>query len=340
MNDLFLRTCRRQPVDGTPIWMMRQAGRYLPEYREVRERVDFLTLCKTPELAAKVTLQPIDRFGFDAAILFADILLPAEAMGLKVAFNPGPVLDNPVREPADVERLRTTDVEETLPFVFDTIRLLRRELAGKVPLIGFAGAPFTLAAYLVEGQGSRNFERIKSMLVARPKLAHGLLEKITETTLRYLQCQIDAGAQALQLFDSWAGLLAPTEFSEFALRYVRRILGELRASGVPLIYFGMNCAHLLEQISDCGADVIGVDWRVPLDDASRRLGDRFALQGNLDPCDLFAPADVVARRTRQILERADGIPGHVFNLGHGVLPNTPIASVEAMVATVREHDRR
>jgi uroporphyrinogen decarboxylase len=337
MNDLYLRAARGQAVERTPIWIMRQAGRYLPEYRAVREKIDFVTLCKTPELAAEVTLQPIDRFGFDAAILFSDILVLAEPMGFKIEFNPGPVIDAPVRTGADVERIRPADPQQELPYVFETIRILRRELSGRVPLIGFAAAPFTLAAYLVEGKGSKNFEQIKRLLFGDPSTAHALLEKVAEATLRYLRAQVAAGAQALQLFDTWAGLLAPDDYREFGLRYARRVLEELREAGVPLTYFALDSCHLLDAVAQCGADMVGVDWRTPLDVAARRLDRPLALQGNLDPCILLATPQVVAERARAVLQRASGLPGHVFNLGHGVLPGTPVESVEALVRTVQEH---
>ena len=332
---LFLRACRREPVDRAPIWVMRQAGRYLPEYRAVREKVDFLTLCRTPELATQVTLQPIDRFGFDAAILFSDILIPAASMGVNFDFNPGPVLEEPLRTPADIEKLSLSDPEETVPYVFETVRMLRRALAGRVPLIGFAAAPFTLAAYLVEGGGSRNFDRIKRMLFGDPDSAHKLLGKVAEMTERYAAAQIRAGAEAIQLFDTWAGVLDPASYREFALRYARQVLEKLRESSVPLIYFALDSNHLLKEIRECGADVVGADWRLPLSEVSARLGQRFALQGNLDPCVLFAAPAVVEQRTRWVLEQGRDLPGHIFNLGHGILPETPLASVEALVRTVR-----
>jgi len=337
MNDLYLRAARSQPVERTPIWIMRQAGRYLPEYRAVREKVDFVTLCKTPELAAEVTLQPIDRFGFDAAILFSDILVLAESMGFKVEFDPGPIIDTPVRTPADVERIRLADPREDLPYVFEAIRILRRELTGRVPLIGFAAAPFTLAAYLVEGQGSKNFDKIKRLLYDDAASAHALLEKVAEATLHYLRAQVEAGAQALQLFDTWAGLLAPDVYREFGLRYARRVLEALSDAGVPLVYFALDSSHLLEAVGECPADMLGVDWRVPLEVAARGLGRPVALQGNLDPCVLFASPTVVAEQARRILDRAAGLPGHVFNLGHGILPGTPLESVQALVRTVQAH---
>lgn len=334
-NDLFLRSCRGERVERAPIWIMRQAGRYLPEYREVRSQVDFLTLCRTPELATRVTLQPIDRFGFDAAILFSDILVPAQALGLEFDFNPGPVLASPVRTAEDIARIEPRDPEEAVPFVFETVRMLRRELAGRVPLIGFAAAPLTLAVYLVEGRGSKSFDQIKRLLYGDAAAAHVLLEKIAELTGRYLEAQIDAGAQAIQLFDTWAGLLDPALYREFGLRHARRVLDGLRARGVPLIYFALDSNHLLEEIRNCGADVIGADWRLPLDGVSERLGGGFPLQGNLDPCVLFASREVVEQRARRVLEQATDLPGHVFNLGHGILPQTPVENVEALVRVVQ-----
>jgi len=338
MSDLFLRACRGEPVERTPIWILRQAGRYLPEYRAVREKVDFLTLCRTPELAARVTLQPIERFGLDAAILFSDILVPAAALGLDFDFDPAPVLARPVRDAADVARLARTPPEEAVPYVFETVRIVRRELAGKAPLIGFAASPFTLAVYLVEGQGSKNHARIKSLLWSDPATAHDLLERVAELTARYLLAQIAAGAQAIQLFDSWAGILDPATYREFCLRYARRVLDALEPAGVPRIYFALDAGHLLEAIRECPAEVVGCDWRVPLDAVSTALGGGFALQGNLDPCALLAPGHVVEQRAREVLAHARGLErGHVFNLGHGILPETPIASVERLVETVRSY---
>jgi len=316
---------------------MRQAGRCLPEYRAVRRRVDFVSLCRTPELAAQVTLQPVDRLGVDAAILFSDILVPAESLGLEVRFEPGPVLDRPVRSAADIDRLRLGDPREQVPFVYETLRILSRELAGRVPLIGFAGSPFTLSAYLVEGRGSRLFEQIKCLLFGDPAAAHRLLEKVAGVTEEYLLAQVEAGAQAVQLFDTWAGLLGPQEYREFGLRYVRRIFDRLRDRGVPLIYFVLDAAHLLDEIRGCGADVVGVDWRLDLAEASYRLGNRFVMQGNLDPTVLLAPPAQIERRAEAILARSGALPGHVFNLGHGVLPDTPVEHVEALVRFVRQY---
>jgi uroporphyrinogen decarboxylase len=319
---------------------MRQAGRSLPEYREVRERVDFVTLCRTPELAVQVTIQPVDRLGVDAAILFSDILVPADCLGLEVAFEPGPVIDRPVRTEDDIARLRSADPEEIVPFVYETLRHLRRELAGRVPIIGFAGAPLTLAAYLVEGQGSRSFAQFKRLLLGNPSAAHRLLDKVTTLTEAYLEAQVLAGAQAVQLFDTWAGLFDRNAYGEFGLRYARRVLDRLRPTGVPLIYLALHAAHLFEEIRSCGADVIGVDWRVDLAEASRLLEHRFVLQGNLDPCAMLAPTAVIERRAVEILERGRNLPGHVFNLGHGVLPETPVEHLHALVDAVKRHGVR
>jgi uroporphyrinogen decarboxylase len=308
---------------------MRQAGRYLPEYREVRKKVDFLTLCRTPELAAQVTLQPIERLGVDAAILFSDILVPAPAMGLNLDFNPGPVVDPPVRTTDDVARLVVPEIEQEVPFVYETIRILRRELAGRVPLIGFAAAPFTLAAYLVEGEGSRSFGQWKRMLYAAPEVAHALLDKTTQTTIGYLVAQVRAGAQAIQLFDTWAGLVSAQDYAAFSLPYVKHVLEAVRSEGVPTIYFALDAAHATREVATCGADVLGADWRAPL------RGTR-VLQGNLDPCVLLADADTVRRRTRAMLADGARLPAHIANLGHGIFPETPVDNAIAFVETVKE----
>ena len=334
-GDLFLRACRGERGSRPPVWLMRQAGRYLPEYRAVRERVDFLTLCKTPELAAQVTIQPLDRLGVDAAILFSDILVPAMAMGLAVEFNPGPVLSRPVRTLADVEQLAIEGAEANAPYVYETIRIVRRELAGRVPLIGFAGAPFTLAAYLVEGKGSKTFSTWKRMLFAAPEVADALLDRITRVTIGYLTAQVEAGAQAIQLFDSWAGLVAKNDYERFSLPYVKRVLDAVRAAGVPTIYFALDAAHSAEPVSRCGADVLGVDWRTSLSDAARSFGGGVVLQGNLDPCVLLSDPATIKRRTRLMLADGAGLPAHIVNLGHGILPETPVENAAAFVETVK-----
>ena len=327
--------------------MMRQAGRYLPAYRAVRSKTTFLGLCKTPELATEVTLQPIDEFGMDAAILFSDILIPLEAMGLPLEFNEdGPHLPKPVRAPADIERLGIPDPESTMPFVMEAVRQIRAGLAERVPLIGFSGAPFTLASYAVEGGGSKNYTHLKGLLFRSPAEAHRLLDKVARTTSLYLRAQVAAGAQAVQIFDTWAGILSQRDFEEFALAPVKSIIAELRASpewqnapegGPPIIYYPANgVSPYLEQVATAGADVIGIDWRMDLDLARRRLGPNLAVQGNLDPTALFLPKEKIAERVRAILEQGGGGTGHVFNLGHGVLPETDPEHVRAMVSAVQQ----
>jgi uroporphyrinogen decarboxylase len=335
MNDLFLRACRREAVERTPIWIMRQAGRYLPEYRALRERVDFVTLCKTPELAAEATLQPIDRLGVDAAILFSDIMVVAEPLGFAIDFNPGPVIEPRLDSPADIDRIELFEPRERIAYVYDAIRILRGELAGRVPLIGFAAAPLTLAAYLVEGGGSKSFERFKRLVFGEPAAAHRLLEKVAEATEKHVAAQIEAGAQAIQLFDTWAGLLAADEYGEFGLRYAARVIDALRPAGLPLIYFAFGACHLFETIRDCGADVVGIDWRMPLGRASEALGHRFVLQGNLDPSILLSSAATIERHAARVLDEAKEIPGHIFNLGHGILPSTPVEHLQALVEFVK-----
>jgi uroporphyrinogen decarboxylase len=336
VNDRFLRACRREAVDRTPLWIMRQAGRYLPEYRELRSRVDFLTLCKTPELAVEASLQPLRRFPLDASIIFSDILLPLEALGCRMTFNPGPKLAEPVRTRAQVEGLTPRPSAESVPFVADAIRLLRRELDGRTPVIGFCGAPFTLAAYLVQGEGKEGFGAAKTLLYREPATLERLLETLAAQMTDYLRLQIDAGAQAVQIFDSWAGLLAPDEYERFALAPVRAIVAGLRDRDVPIIYFVNGGPHLIEAAATAGSDVLGLCWRTPLDDAARRVGPGLALQGNLDPHALFAEPDEVRRQALRVLARMRGRRGHIMNLGHGILPDTPIASVEALVEAVRE----
>ena len=341
MNDRFLRACWRQPVDRTPVWFMRQAGRYMKEYQKVRAKYSILEVCKTPELAAQVTLQPIERFPLDAAIIFADILLPLEPMGLDLAFleKEGPVIRNPVRDKDGVERLRAVD-GEAFGFARDAISLARRTLADRVPLIGFAGAPFTLASYVIEGGSSRSYITTKTFMYTQPNLWRRLLEKLTQVVIGYLQVQIRAGAQAVQLFDSWVGCLSPGDYEEYALPYVQRIVSELKVEGVPVIYFGTGTATLLALMRKAGSDVIGLDWRVRLDDAWNTLGYEVAVQGNLDPVVLYGPLPEIERRVVDILDRAGNRPGHIFNLGHGVLPQTPVEHVEAAVEFAQKHGRR
>jgi uroporphyrinogen decarboxylase len=339
---LFLRACRRLPVPRTPIWMMRQAGRYLPEYRAVRARASFLELCRTPELACEVTLQPIDLLGFDAAILFSDILITLPAMGLEVAFpDKGPKILAPTRDRAAIDALVVPDPEDKLPFVMEAIRQIQRGLAGRVPLIGFAGAPFTMATYAVEGGGSKDYAHTRKLLFGDPAAAHALLDKLARTTAVYLEAQIAAGVDAVQLFDSWAGILSPRDFREFALRWSKRVIELIRESStfaarpVPIIYFVNGCAPYLEDYASSGADVLGVDWRIDIDVVRRGVGEGVALQGNLDPGALFLSPRELRDRVAEVLAKA-GPVGHIFNLGHGVLPETDPERVRAMIAAVRE----
>ena len=336
----FISACRREPVDRVPVWIMRQAGRYLPEYREIRTRHGFLDVCHTPELATEVTLQPLRRFEFDAAILFSDILVPVDAMGCSVEFNPGPVFDHPIRSMEDVLALHAPDPIAETGYVMDAIRVLKRELPEGTPLIGFAGAPVTLATYMVEGGSSKTFDRVRRLLFEAPEVAERLLDLLTETVATYLAAQVEAGADAIQLFDTWAGLFGPADYATWAVPRIRRIADSLRPTGVPLIYYANGAGALLPQMRDLGVDVIGVDWRTRLDDARRILGDGIAVQGNLDPTVLYGSAEFIEQRAREVLDQASAQPGHVFNLGHGILPDVPVESVHALVDAVRRHGRR
>jgi len=333
----FLLACRRQPAPFTPVWIMRQAGRYLPEYRAVRERFGFLELCKTPEAACEVTVQPVDRIGVDAAILFADILLVLEPLGLGLTFAPGdgPSLEHPIRSPEQVARMPRADIRDALSYVFETTRHVRRALAGRVPLIGFAGAPFTLAAYAIEGGGSRNYLLTKRFLLEHPRAWNDLMARLVDVTVDYLTGQVEAGAQALQVFDSWVGHLAPDDYRTAVLPHMRELFARLPAT-VPVIHFGTGTSGLLELMAAAGGDVIGLDWRVPLSDGWRRVGHHHAVQGNLDPAILFAPFAVIREKVRALLAEAEGRPGHIANLGHGVLPHTPVDGVRCLVDSVHE----
>ena len=338
MDHLFLRACRRQPVPRTPIWMMRQAGRYLPAYRAVKARASFLEMCRTPELACEITLQPIDEFGFDAAILFSDILITLPAMGIDIAFpDAGPKIGTPVRDGAAIAKLHVPDPEAELPYTFEAIRQIKKRLAGRVPLIGFAGAPLTMMTYAVEGGGSKDWAHTKKLLYGAPKDAHVLLDKLAKTCAVFLEAQVRAGADCVQIFDSWGGIVSPGDFREFPLRYAKQVIAHLRQAcpGTPIIYFVNGCAPYLDDYASSGADVLGVDWRVGIDEVRRRVGDGVALQGNLDPGALFAPPSEIRTRVADILARA-GAVGHIFNLGHGVLPETDPEHVRAMVTAVRE----
>lgn len=338
MWDRFLRACRREPVDATPVWFMRQAGRYMPEYRAIRARRSLLEICKEPELATEVTLQPVRAFAVDAAILFADILLPLEPMGAPFEFlaGEGPHIKEPVRDAAAIDKLRIVDPEEGLGYVLSAIRLIRRELAGKTPLIGFAGGPFTLASYLVEGGKSSGYALTKRLMYGNPELWSSLMSKLSEVVRRYLLAQVQAGAEAVQLFDSWVGALSPTDYQEFIQPHVSHILQDVQATGVPVIHFGTGTATLLELQRAAGGTVIGVDWRTPLADAWRRVGYDVAVQGNLDPLLLSAPRELLKRRIDEVLAQAAGRVGHVFNVGHGILPETSPDAVKLVVDYVHE----
>jgi uroporphyrinogen decarboxylase len=336
----FLHACRREPTDVTPIWLMRQAGRYMPEYRRLREHHPLLTMVKTPELACEVTLQPIEAFDLDAAIIFADILPPLEGMGLHLRFaeGEGPVIGNPVRTVDDIARLRVLPPEETLPFTLEAIRLARAQLDGRnIPLIGFSGAPFTLAAYAIEGTGSRSYTLAKGLMMSEPAAWDELMSKLSEVVGAYLLAQARAGARALQLFDSWAGQLSASDYRRLALPYTQRAIAIAREAGVPIIHFATETSGYLEAMRETGADVISVDWRVDLDAAWQRLGEDSAVQGNLDPVALLAPWDALRQRARAILDQAGRRPGHVFNLGHGILPETSTDNVKRLVDFVHEH---
>jgi uroporphyrinogen decarboxylase len=337
----MLAAARRQPADRTPIWFMRQAGRCLAGYRALREQYDILTITRTPELCAKVTLMPVEEFGVDAAVMYADIMLPLIGMGIPFSIDPGigPIIHEPVRTEADVAALRVVDPREATPDLFAALRLVRRELDGRTAVVGFAGGPFTVASYMIEGKPTKEFARTKAMLHGEPVLWHRLMTTLTEVTISYLRAQVEAGAQMIQLFDSWAGALSVSAYEATVLPYSRRILDAVAETGVPTIHFGTTTTHLLESMARCGSDVISVDWRLPLDEAWDRIGDR-GIQGNLDPGVMLAPFDVIAREARQILTLAGGRPGHIFNLGHGVLPDTPSDHLRRLAALVHEETGR
>ncbi len=337
-NSPFMRACRREPVPYTPIWLMRQAGRYMREYRDVRSRLGFLELCKTPSLAAEVTVTAAERLGVDAAIIFADILLILEPMGLNLEFSKGdgPVIHNPVRSTASVEDLREVENVGSLEFVFEAIRQTRSALRHDLPLIGFSGAPFTLASYMVEGGASKNYIHTKSMMYNDAGAWHQMMSLISRALVRYLNAQIEAGAQAVQLFDSWVGALGPDDYRQYVLPHTRSVVEGINP-GAPILHFGTGTAALLELMRQAGGNVIGLDWRVPLDEGWRRVGHDVGIMGNLDPVALFANQKELLSRAGSVLKAAGGRPGHVFNLGHGILPETPVENVKALVDYVHEN---
>jgi uroporphyrinogen decarboxylase len=337
MNDRFLRACRREKTDCTPVWMMRQAGRYMPEYRALRAKHTLLELCKTPELACEVTLQPLG-LGMDAAILFADILLPLEPMGAPFEFAKaeGPVIHHPISNRAQIDALRVIEPEEGLGYVLESIKTIKREIGGKLPLIGFAGAPFTLASYLVEGGKSSHFAKTKRLMYTEPEAWNALMGKLAEVVRRYLRAQVQAGADCVQLFDSWVGQMSPDDYREYVQPHVAHILKDVEKVGVPVIHFGTGTHSILELQRDAGGTVIGLDWRTPLAEGWARVGYDHAVQGNMDPTVLFAPVDVAKKHAKRVLDGAARRPGHVFNLGHGILPETPVDTVKAVVDFVHE----
>jgi len=340
-NDIFIRALLKQPIDRTPVWMMRQAGRYLPEYRQVREQAgSFLNLCTNPELACEVTLQPLRRFNFDAAILFSDILTIPDAMGLGLYFTEGegPKFKNPIKTAADVDKLPIPDPHAELRYVVDAVSLIRKSLQGSVPLIGFSGSPWTLATYMVEGGSSKSFQKVKSLMYEQPKLLHTLLDKLAQSVATYLNAQIEAGAQAVMLFDTWGGMLTSEDYIEFSLYYAKQIRSLLKTNvdgqQVPTILFSKGCGLWLEAMADAGYDALGLDWQTDIQIARARVGDKVALQGNMDPVALYAKPEVIVEKVKSILHKYGNGSGHVFNLGHGILPDINPEHVKAMVDAV------
>lgn len=342
-NSRFLKACRGEATDATPIWLMRQAGRYMEEYRALREKYTILEIIKTPELACEVTMQPINAFDLDSAIIFADILPPLEGMGFDLEFvkGEGPVIYNPIQSKVDVDRLLTPSPEETLHFTLDAIRLARQELDPLgIPLIGFSGAPFTLASYAIEGGGSRNHTKVKSFMMSENPTWHRLMSMFSDLVGNYLLAQAHAGAHVLQIFDSWVGALSPADYQAHVLPYTKQAIQIARQGGVPIIHFGTNTSGMLDSIRDAGGDVVGVDWRIDLDKAWAEIGHNIPVQGNLDPIALFAPWEELQKRAQKVLDQAEGRPGHIFNLGHGILPQTPVDNVKRLVDFVHEYTSR
>lgn len=336
-NDLLLKVLNGEQTSRPPVWMMRQAGRYLPEYMKLREKYGFFERCQTPELACEITLQPIDIVGVDAAILFSDILVVPQAMGLEVQLieSKGPVLPDPVKTAADMNRIRVPDVNETLQYVFDAIQLIKKELNGRVPLIGFAGAPWTILCYMVQGKGSKTFDEAKAFCYTQPELAHQLLQMITDTTIAYLKAQVKAGADTVQVFDSWGGLLGKDDFEHISLQYIRQIVAALKDE-VPVIVFAKGAWHSLESMAATGAKGLGIDWCIPAHLARQFAGDNVVLQGNFDPAKLLSPIPVIKKEVKAMLD-AFGNKAHIANLGHGILPNVPVDHAKAFVDTVKEY---
>lgn len=341
-NDLFLRACRKEKVEQTPIWIMRQAGRYLPEYRAVRAKANFLTMCKTPDLASEVTVQPVDIIGVDAAILFSDILVIPEAMGMKLSVEEGrgPVFEHPIRNAEDVKLLKEIDPFKDLKYVMDAIKITKDALDKRVPLIGFAGSPWTLLTYMVEGKGSKNFSEIKKLIYNNPFLAHTLLIKIADAVADYLSAKIESGVDAVQIFDTWGGILSPSDFRTYSLQYIQHIIDKLKRKDQPVIVFAKGVHHDLKKLSKTGADVLGIDWTFDMGDVRDKVGKKVALQGNLDPTVLYAPQETIREEAVKILKVFNGEPGHIFNLGHGILPDVDPENAKALVRIVHEESAK
>lgn len=340
-ESLFLRACRRESVERTPVWFMRQAGRYMAEYRALRQNYTLLQLCRTPDLATEVTLQPVRRIDVDAAILFSDLLIPLEPMGIPFDFikGEGPAIERPIRSAADIDAVKVVDPRDALGYTFAAIRQIKGELGGRIPLIGFAGAPFTLASYAIEGGHSNNFALTKGLMYGDPAAWHRFADKLATVVGDYLVAQIDAGADVVQVFDSWVGALNENDYREFALPHTRKIF-ETIGGRVPAIHFGVASGSILHVMREAGGDVLGADWRIPLDDAWERIGYDRGIQGNLDPTLLLGPRDRLLGAAADVLARAANRPGHIFNLGHGILPMTPVENVQAVARYVREHSAR
>jgi uroporphyrinogen decarboxylase len=340
-NDLFLRACRREAVERTPIWIMRQAGRYLPEYRAVRAKSDFLTMCKTPELAAEVTIQPVDLIGVDAAIIFSDILVIPESMGMNLELieSRGPVFHNPIRNENDFNSLNEIDPLKDLKYVLDAVSLTKKELNGRVPLIGFAGSPWTLLTYMVEGKGSKNFAEVKKLIYSNPELAHKLLDKISNAVADYLSAKIDAGVDAVQIFDTWGGMLSQSDFQEFSLNYIEQVISKIKRDKEPVIVFAKGVHYKIDKIVKAGADVVGLDWTMDLGKVRNDVGDKVALQGNLDPTVLYGSKEKIREEVKKVLAFYGEGSGHIFNLGHGILPNIDPENAKALVQFVKEESK-
>ncbi|MFN8576038.1 MAG: uroporphyrinogen decarboxylase [Candidatus Sericytochromatia bacterium] len=340
MKDLLLRAVRKEPVERAPIWIMRQAGRYLKEYMAVKANYDFMTMCRTPKLAAEVSKQPIDIIGMDAGIIFSDILVPVEAMGIKVTFEKdhGPKLHNPVRNIQDINNLIVPEPEEKMPFVAESIKLFRESLKDEIPVLGFSGSPWTLASYMIEGGGSKNYTKIKSIMYNNKKDFFELMEKITETVVKHLIAQINAGVSLVQIFDTWAGMLSYSDYVEYAFPYQKKVIEQVKkVSDTPITLYINGCGNILEKMAETGADVLSIDWMIDLAEAKKRVGDKVTLQGNMDPCVLYGSPEFVKSKTIETINKFGKETGYIFNLGHGVLPDIPVENVKVMVDTVKSY---